>query len=288
MDNTIHFISGLPRSGSTLLVSILNQNPRFHTGPTSPLANLFMAVQKASSRVHESSIFLDEEQKIRLLRGLFSAYYHATLPDTVLFNKSRAWAAKLPALARLFPAAKLICCVRDVSWIMDSFERLFRSNPFDLSRIFDFEPASNVFTRIHYLAVGDGIVGFAINSLRDAFFGEQADRLILVSYEALTQQPENTMRKLYEFLGEEWFPHDFDNVAYQTPDHDGLLGTPHLHTVRRRVAYTDRTTLLPPELFKRLANDNFWLHSEANIRNVPILLPEKDSPFARSVAAPRH
>jgi sulfotransferase len=30
MQNGIHFISGLPRSGSTLLAAILRQNPRFH------------------------------------------------------------------------------------------------------------------------------------------------------------------------------------------------------------------------------------------------------------------
>ncbi|MBU0835751.1 MAG: sulfotransferase, partial [Gammaproteobacteria bacterium] len=27
-----HFISGLPRSGSTLLAALLRQNPRFHAG----------------------------------------------------------------------------------------------------------------------------------------------------------------------------------------------------------------------------------------------------------------
>ncbi|MEG3936419.1 MULTISPECIES: sulfotransferase [unclassified Microcoleus] len=32
-----HFISGLPRSGSTLLAALLRQNPRFHGAMTSPL-----------------------------------------------------------------------------------------------------------------------------------------------------------------------------------------------------------------------------------------------------------
>jgi Sulfotransferase family len=34
MQNGTHFISGLPRSGSTLLAAILRQKPRFH--PSSP------------------------------------------------------------------------------------------------------------------------------------------------------------------------------------------------------------------------------------------------------------
>src|SRR3569832_2806671 len=36
-----HFISGLPRSGSTLLAALLLQNPRFHAGMTSPVGTLF-------------------------------------------------------------------------------------------------------------------------------------------------------------------------------------------------------------------------------------------------------
>jgi hypothetical protein len=35
---TIHFISGLPRSGSTLLAALLRQNPRFEAGMSGPLA----------------------------------------------------------------------------------------------------------------------------------------------------------------------------------------------------------------------------------------------------------
>lgn len=36
-----HFISGLPRSGSTLLSALLLQNPRFHAGISSPVGPLF-------------------------------------------------------------------------------------------------------------------------------------------------------------------------------------------------------------------------------------------------------
>ena len=36
-----HFITGLPRAGSTLLSALLLQNPRFHAGMTSPVGGLF-------------------------------------------------------------------------------------------------------------------------------------------------------------------------------------------------------------------------------------------------------
>jgi hypothetical protein len=37
----VHFISGLPRSGPTLLAGWLRQNPRFHAGMSGPVGGLF-------------------------------------------------------------------------------------------------------------------------------------------------------------------------------------------------------------------------------------------------------
>ena len=59
MDNGIHFISGLPRSGSTLLAGILRQNPRFHAGMTSPVGSMYMALETSMSRRNETAVFID-------------------------------------------------------------------------------------------------------------------------------------------------------------------------------------------------------------------------------------
>ena len=45
MNKTFYFISGLPRSGSTVLRSLLNQNPRFYTGSASPVLSTMYAVE---------------------------------------------------------------------------------------------------------------------------------------------------------------------------------------------------------------------------------------------------
>ena len=49
----IHFISGLPRSGSTLLAALLRQNPRFEAGMSGPLAGLFGALLSEMSARNE-------------------------------------------------------------------------------------------------------------------------------------------------------------------------------------------------------------------------------------------
>ena len=56
---TIHFISGLPRSGSTLLAALLRQNPRFEAGMSGPLAGLFGALLRDMSARNEFSVFIE-------------------------------------------------------------------------------------------------------------------------------------------------------------------------------------------------------------------------------------
>jgi sulfotransferase len=59
----IHFISGLPRSGSTLLAALLRQNPRFEAGMTGPLSGLFGALLDKMSGRNEFSVFIDDTKR---------------------------------------------------------------------------------------------------------------------------------------------------------------------------------------------------------------------------------
>lgn len=271
MQNGIHFISGLPRAGSTLLAAILRQNPRFHAGMTSPVGTMYLALEQAMSRRNETAVFIDGQQRRNLLAGLFTNYYGATQHERLVFDTNRVWCAKLPGLMQLFPQARVVCCVRDLGWIMDSIERHVRRNAFEPSGMFGFEAGHTVFSRVNRVADGDGLVGYALDALKDGFFGEQAGQMILLEYDALVRQPERTMARLYEFLGEASFAHDFDNVEYGAEEFDLALGAPGLHEIRRKVEWIERRTVLPPELFRRFDNDMFWRSAANQQRGVPII-----------------
>jgi len=133
--HALNFISGLPRSGSTLLSAILRQNPRFSAGMSSPVANLFDGIITQVSAGSELSAMVSPEQRKRLLRGLFEGYY-ADNSAEVIFDTNRSWTAKMPEVLELFPNARFICCVRNVSWVMDSLERQFRSKTFENTGLF--------------------------------------------------------------------------------------------------------------------------------------------------------
>ncbi len=259
MDRGIHFISGLPRSGSTLLAAILRQNPRLHAGMTSPVASLFGALLHEMSQANEAAVFIDDAQREAVLRAVFDAYYHAVHPRQVVFDTNRVWCARLPALAALFPAAKVIACVRDVPWIMDSIERLVRRNRFEPSGMFKFDAQGTVYSRVEALGGGMGLVGFAWNALREACFGDHADRLLLLTYETLTAEPSRALAAVYDFIGEAPFTHDFAHVSYDAARaFDARLGTPGLHDVAPVVRAVPRRNVLPPDLFARFEPDAFW------------------------------
>lgn len=253
-----HFISGLPRSGSTLLAALLRQNPRFHADMSGPVGGLFGTLLSEMSARNEGSVFIDDAQRRRILRGLFDNYYADHEADLV-FDTNRGWCARLPALVELFPDTRFVACVRNVAWIIDSIERLTRKNAFQPSSIFNFQAGGTVYTRANGVASPEGLVGFAYDALKQAVYSaEAADRLLLVRYESLARDPGATMASIYDFLGEPGFTHDFEHVAYDDRGFDAKAGTPGLHAVRSRIEAEERQTILPPDLFKRFEKDAFW------------------------------
>jgi sulfotransferase len=266
----LHFISGLPRSGSTLLSALLTQNPRFHAGMSGPVGVFFSGLLGQMSGANEFSIFVDETQKRAILKGVFENYY-ATQAGKVVFDTNRMWCSKMPALSELFPDAKLIACVRPTAWIVDSIESLIQRNPFEMSKLFNFDSGGTVYSRSESVSRGDGMVGYAMNATKEAYFGKHTKNLMLLRYETLTGRPAEAMKAVYDFIGEKPFKHDFDNVTFDAEEFDKRLGTPGLHRVGRKVKFEQRQTILPPDVFHRYQNDDFWENPTANLHGVRVV-----------------
>ncbi|MBM7124869.1 sulfotransferase [Dyella flava] len=271
MDRRFHFISGLPRSGSTLLAAILSQNPRFHAGMSGPLGGAFSTMLGELSGRNEYSVFISDAQRRRMLKGLFDNYYGPEYNAEVVFDTHRAWCTRMRQLKELFPQGKVIACVRHVSWIIDSIELLIRKNAFQPSSIFNYQPGGTVYSRAEGLANAEGMVGYAYNALKEAFYGDETSHLMLLRYETLTSDPARAMAAVYDFIGEPAYQHDFNDISFQADEFDLRAGTPGLHAVRKQVAVRERTSVLPPDVFRRFENDVFWLDPAFNPRRVLVV-----------------
>lgn len=274
---TLHFISGLPRSGTTLLAAMLNQNPRFHASISSPLAHVYNACHRALGVDNEAVDFITSTQRHDILRGIFGNYYEETSLVSIcayyaIFDNSRAWTSRHAELFNLFPDAKMICMVRPINEILNSFERIYQIDPLMSSRIFD--TGSNATQRCNKLMAPNGVVAQAYNNTKDAFFSDFADRILFIQYRTLVDQPLNTMLRIYGFIGETCDKEALNLVHSQIPgaeEFDIRLGVRDLHKVSPRLQRREGNVIIPPEIWHAHSNSEFWNIPELNRHGMTVL-----------------
>jgi sulfotransferase len=255
MNKSYHFITGLPRSGSTLLSAILNQNPRFHASITDPLASLVKGVIETSQNGPGMKSEVPIEKRKNLVRHLFEGFYEDTDKE-VIFNTNRAWTLLTGVTKDIFPKAKHIVCVRDINWILDSFELAHRRNPFSTNTATG-DLSSTVYDRALSLMDDKGIIGFPYVGVKQAITGGDQSLLFILEYDQLTKHPEETIKALYNFIEEPYFEHDYNNVEASWDEYDAEIGIK-LHDVRKKVEYRKRDFILPPDILNKYAGMEVW------------------------------
>ena len=252
----LHFISGLPRSGTTLLSTVLNQNPRFSASISGPAARMVRAIVTEAQAQGGYRKQCPEEKRKRLITRLLETYYEDSRETA--FDTNRGWTLMTALLRDVYPGSKMICCVRDIPWILDSFEQLLRKNPYSVSSIFSPEESVDVYSRTASLMRPDRTVGFALNGLKQAVYGGERDMILLVNYEDLCRAPKAVMKDIYDFIEEPAFEHDYDNVAASYDEFDEDVNLTGMHTVRKKLEYIVREPILPPDLWHQYDAYSFW------------------------------
>jgi sulfotransferase len=141
---------------------------------SSPVGSLVSRMLEAMSEDNEFSVFITPEQKRALTLAIFSTFYESQADKEVIFDTNRLWYSKLSLIQELFPTSKVICCVGNVAWIMDSIERLVRKNSFDVSRLFNNpNERATVYTRTETLNQGSRLVGFITTHSRRLFIANK-------------------------------------------------------------------------------------------------------------------
>lgn len=269
---SIHFISGLPRSGSTLLSAILQQNPSFRTSVTSPLLPSLLSILNNIGETSDFATFFDENRRRNLLKSFFSSYFEGGLEKFVIFDTNRGWPERLALLNDLYPTSRVICCVRDVNWVIDSCEKFRNESPLKNPLIFGIYGDAKLYSRVDTIMNRDtGFIGAPWSGLREAWFGNFSNMLVFVRYESLVENPERTVTAIYTALGEAHFDHDFERLEYSEAAYDARLGADGLHHVRAKVSIQPRKISLPPDILQRYVTTNFWNDSNMNINGVTVI-----------------
>lgn len=252
-----HFISGLPRSGTTLLSTILKQNPRFEASISGPLARFVRAVIQESSTQGGYRFECPPEKRKKMIQGLFNNYHDDNTKE-VAFNTNRGWGLLLPTIKDQYPESKMLICVRDIGWVLDSFETLIRKNPYSNTSMFSPEENTNVYTRCETLLHPGRTLGFAYNAIKQAITSEHKKSIMLIEYNRLAEHPEAMMKAIYNFINEPYFEHDFNDVEASYDEFDEDVQLPGLHTTRKEIKLIQRESILPPDIWQRVQGMEIW------------------------------
>lgn len=258
----IFYVSGLPRSGSTLLMNLLAQNPNVFCTPTSGLNQLLHDVRNSWSNIIEhradKNAGADDNLK-RVLNNVLHTYHNTDKP--YIIDKCRGWGNAIEMLETITNKnVKIIAPVRDVKEVMASFEDLYRKGTYKFPAPGPMPQCINTEGRVQHWGSNTGEVGVAYSILKDAFLRGKGDRFLLVDYDYLTHEPENAMKVVWNFLGIPPCKHDFDNIINQTPEDDRVYNYVDLHTIKGKITPSKPKAekILGVDICNTLKNYEFW------------------------------
>lgn len=122
------FLSGIPRSGSQVLCSVLNQHPLLYASTTSPLADLLLSFNEVWPDISQAMVDRDPKQQPNMVRGLINgAYEH--IDKSFIIDKNRLWPRFINTLNEsLEKKPKIIFTVRSIPEVLTSYILLIRKN----------------------------------------------------------------------------------------------------------------------------------------------------------------
>ena len=267
------FLSGLPRSGSTLLASILNQNPNIHSGANSPMCGMMWNLERSIIASEQFNAYPKMHVVPPMVLGVLDSFY-SDRTESLIIDKSREWSMPqhFELLKRVLPyEPKIIVCVRPIIEILASFINLVNNNSGNASFIDkEIEAHKQVHfyhhpheTRCDSLMRPGGPIDNALYGVAFASQPENKPYFHIVEYSDVVANTKETIDGIYKFLGIEPFEHDYSNIENKFHERDETYGLYGMHDVRRRLSRStvNVAEVLPPRVIQKYANMEFWRNS---------------------------
>lgn len=262
---TFFFDAGLPRSGSTLLSAILNQNPNIYAGALSPVFDIMYSMDMFFKESEQANAYPKPDCNFKIISSIIENYYSDTNKPYVI-DKCRAWTGQIPFIEKyITPNPKIICTVRNPLDILASFIDLIHKNSSEISFIDNFLIKNNIEVndnnRCDHLMSPYGVVFNSINGIAKAFYENRNNNLLLINYDDLVLNPQKIITKLYQFLGIEYYEHHYENIENVFRENDKkIYGISSMHDVRPYIEKTNKKyeDVLSNYVINKYKNLDFW------------------------------
>lgn len=270
MNKQYYFMAGLPRSGSTLLKSILEQNPSIHASPISPVMELMYWTEDYFKRSEQYKAYPKPKIAYNIIKNMMDQFY-ADVEKPIIIDHCRAWPNNIQRIKTyLTEEPKIICPVRNILDILTSFIVMIHRNPDQVSfidqHLIDKCIPVNDDTRCEHLMSDVGIVEQSLWAQYQAFVKKDTRHMLFVEYEDLINRKEETMKKIYEFLEIDYYSHDFNNVTNNHREMDTeVWNLKDMHYVRKEVKKISPKPeeVLSPYILNKYSNLEYWKYSDS-------------------------
>lgn len=234
MKKNFIMLSGIPRSGSQVLLSTLNQHPEIHATTTSPVVDMIEIINKDWPRISAALVNTAKEQYPNMISGMIDGAYQHINKQTII-DKNRLWPRHGKLMRSVLGAKpKIICTVRSIPDVLSSFILLIQKNNDQITyvdrELIDLKLPINNKNRCKLL--WEKYLTHPYTSLRMGFNSPDID-IHLVNYSDIVYDTQNTVNKICDFIGIDTVTIDVNNLQSMDENdefHGGLKG---LHHVRR-------------------------------------------------------
>ena len=273
---TFFYLAGLPRTGSTVLGEILNQNPNIHVSPASPMSEIIgEIIGKWRANTVTLKAYKHPEQLANVWRGIRDGMYKHRSENHIV-DKSWAWHmndAINSCRDVLGEEMKVICPVDNVADCLASFIMLIRSQPdyhsfideYLDSRRLEKNDANRCVAMMDPNIVTS--VGWCYENLKKTWQGKNRKNIFLLERKDLISNPDRVISQIYKFLECEeistWDKktHFFDQIEKEITEDDGAAyGIPDLHKIgpKLRDRNWQAKEVLGNQLFFKYKRMEFW------------------------------
>lgn len=257
------YLTGLPRSGSTLMCNLLAAHPEVGSTPSSPLCNIIQNMRRNWSDdpflLSQLDSNFDDVYK-RLHRSLvsFIQAWSSDNNESIVIDKNRGWLACVEFLRDIYPKFKMIVCLRDLEAVYGSVEKQHRKTL--LLDYPDHMEHNLVDVRARQLFDDGGIIGHPLKALYN--IGDVPDiapHLYYVRFEDLLEKQQKVMDAIFEWIEVKPVQIDFDNIRQVTFENDAFYRHKYPHLVHPKLI-SPNSPPISPRIIKAI-NERFeWFY----------------------------
>jgi len=203
----LFFLVAQPRSGNTLFTSIINQNPEIACTPNS----ITLEIMKDLFLLKNTDVFQnypDHKSLDNVLDVVYDTYYK-DWPQRIIIDRGPVMAdGNFKLMQKHYKRPfKCIVLLRDLIDVLASYMKWYTENPDAFPNRYN---CKNDDEKLAMIMNKNGGIAKELEAIKNA--SNYPDICHFVKYDDLVAQPEQEFRKIYEFIGEPYYNHKFENL----------------------------------------------------------------------------